>query len=56
MAAIVTLDDEAGGTRYTARARPWAIEARERHEAMGFVADWNQRLDQLVSLVATPGP
>ena len=42
-----------GGTRYTARARHWTKEARDKHEAMGFAAGWNKAFDQLVELAAT---
>jgi uncharacterized protein YndB with AHSA1/START domain len=39
-----------GGTRYTARARHWTVEAREKHEAMGFVEGWGKAFEQLVEL------
>ena len=52
MVAIVTLTDEDGKTRYTARALPWSVEAKEKHEAMGFHTGWGQCLDQLTELVA----
>ena len=40
LTVILTFADEAGGTRYTARARHWTLEDRERHEAMGFAQGW----------------
>ena len=51
MVAIITLEDEDGKTRYTARVRHWTVEAKERHEAMGFYQGWGQCLDQLSELV-----
>lgn len=39
--------DEGGRTRYTATARHWTAEARDRHVAMGFEAGWNAATDQL---------
>ncbi len=52
MVAVITLEDENGKTRYTARARHWTAEAKARHEAMGFHEGWNKALDQLVELVS----
>lgn len=45
--AEITLADEAGGTRYIARARHWAAEDRAAHEAMGFHEGWGRCADQL---------
>jgi uncharacterized protein YndB with AHSA1/START domain len=53
MTVIVTFDDEAGQTRYTARARHWTIADRDTHEKMGFHRGWGQCADQLAALVAT---
>jgi uncharacterized protein YndB with AHSA1/START domain len=53
MTVIVTLTDEAGQTRYTARVRHWSEADRAQHEAMGFHQGWGQCLDQLTELVAT---
>ena len=39
--------DEGGRTRYTATARHWTAEARDRHVAMGFEPGWNAATDQL---------
>lgn len=47
MTAIFTLDDEAGGTRYTATAMHTDADHRDRHEAMGFYEGWNVCIDQL---------
>lgn len=48
---IVTFEDEAGGTRYTARARHWSVADREMHEGMQFQAGWRQCADQLTALL-----
>jgi uncharacterized protein YndB with AHSA1/START domain len=53
MTAIVTFEDEAGKTRYTARVRHWTVADRETHEKMGFHQGWGQCADQLTALVAT---
>jgi uncharacterized protein YndB with AHSA1/START domain len=42
------------GTRYTGRARHWTEEARNTHEAMGFVQGWGVCADQLAALCQTP--
>ena len=52
MTAIVTFADEAGKTRYTARARHWTVADREAHEKMGFHEGWGLCADQLTALVA----
>lgn len=49
---IVSFEAEAGGTRYTARARHWNAEDRERHEKMGFHEGWGLCADQLAAVVA----
>ena len=52
MTAIVTFEDEAGKTRYTARALHWTAEDRKTHEEMGFHEGWGQCADQLAALAA----
>ena len=52
MTVILTFEDEAGGTRYTARVRHWTAADREAHERMGFHQGWGQCTDQLEALVA----
>ena len=47
MVVIVTLEDEGGKTRYTAHVRHWTVDARERHEAMGFYNGWGICAEQL---------
>lgn len=53
MTVIVSLEDEAGQTRYTARVLHWTVADREAHEKMGFHPGWNQCTDQLEAVVAT---
>jgi uncharacterized protein YndB with AHSA1/START domain len=50
---ILTFEDEAGGTRYTARARHWSAEDCATHEKMGFHVGWGIATDQLAALAAT---
>ena len=52
MTVILTFEEEAGKTRYTARVRHWTVADREAHEAMGFHQGWGQCADQLEALVA----
>ncbi len=52
MTVILTFENEAGKTRYTARARHWTVADREAHEAMGFHQGWGVCADQLETLVA----
>ena len=49
--AVLTLADEAGGTRYIARALHKDEADRKTHEEMGFHTGWGICLDQLVALV-----
>jgi uncharacterized protein YndB with AHSA1/START domain len=52
MTVILTFEDEAGKTRYTARVRHWTAADREAHEKMGFHEGWGRCADQLAALVA----
>ena len=52
MTLIVTFDDEAGKTRYTARVLHWSVADREMHEKMGFHQGWGLCTDQLEALAA----
>jgi uncharacterized protein YndB with AHSA1/START domain len=52
MTVIMTLQDEAGKTRYTARVRHWTVADRETHEKMGFHDGWGRCTDQLAALAA----
>lgn len=44
---IMEFADEDGRTRYTAGARHWTAEAKQRHEAMGFAQGWSKVAEQL---------
>ena len=48
--AIITMEDEAGGTRYTARVLHKDDEDRRRHEELGFEDGWGTCIDQLGEL------
>lgn len=50
---ILTFEDEAGQTRYTARARHWNAEDCAAHAKMGFHEGWGIATDQLARLAAT---
>lgn len=56
MTAILTFDEEAGGTRYTARVMHKDEADRERHAAMGFEQGWGAALDQLVEVAGRLEP
>ena len=50
---ILTFEDEAGKTRYTARVRHWNAEDKAAHEQMGFHQGWGICTDQLEVLAKT---
>jgi uncharacterized protein YndB with AHSA1/START domain len=50
MTVVLTFADEAGKTRYTARALHWSVADREAHEQMGFHEGWGLCTDQLAEL------
>ena len=52
-ACVLSFEDEAGQTRYTARARHWNAEDCAAHEKMGFHTGWGIATDQLAALAAT---
>jgi uncharacterized protein YndB with AHSA1/START domain len=52
MTVVLTFENEAGKTRYTARVKHWTVADREAHEKMGFEAGWGKATDQLEELVA----
>jgi len=52
MTVILTFEDEAGKTKYTARVLHWTVADRETHEKMGFQQAWGECTDQLAALVA----
>ena len=49
MTAIVTMEPDGDGTRYTATALHKSPEERRKHEDMGFADGWGKALDQLVA-------
>ena len=48
--AVITMADEAGGTRYVASVMHPDPATRIRHEEMGFFEGWNICIDQLEAL------
>ena len=53
MTAIITLESQGTGTRYTAVAIHRDDAGRKKHEEMGFYQGWGKALDQLVAHVKT---
>jgi uncharacterized protein YndB with AHSA1/START domain len=51
MTVTLTLADEGGKTKYTARVRHWTVADRDAHEKMGFYPGWGQCTNQLAALV-----
>ncbi len=51
MTVVLTFENQAGETKYTARVRHWTIADREAHEKMGFHAGWAICTEQLATLV-----
>ncbi|MEQ8766947.1 MAG: SRPBCC family protein [Planctomycetota bacterium] len=51
MTAMILLEPEGSGTRYTAIAMHADPQKRESHEKMGFQDGWGKALDQLVQLM-----
>jgi uncharacterized protein YndB with AHSA1/START domain len=52
MTVILTFENDAGKTKYTARVRHWTVADREAHEKMGFHQGWAQCTEQLAAVVA----
>jgi len=50
LTAILTFEDHAGGTRYTARAMHKDDADRQKHADMGFDVGWSKALDQLIAI------
>lgn len=50
MIGIFEIAPEGDGTRYTARARHWTAESKDRHVEMGFSQGWGAVADQLKAL------
>lgn len=53
MTAIITLESQGNGTRYTAVAIHRDDAGRKKHEDMGFYQGWGKALDQLVAVAKT---
>jgi uncharacterized protein YndB with AHSA1/START domain len=51
--AIISIEPEGAGTRYTAHVMHADEPARARHETMGFHDGWSAAFDQLVALART---
>lgn len=51
MTAVISLEQQGTGTKYTAIAVHKDEDARRKHEEMGFQAGWGTVLDQLVALI-----
>lgn len=51
MTAMLLIEPEGDGTRYTAIAKHLDPETRQRHEEMGFFDGWGTVVDQLVAYV-----
>lgn len=55
MSAVILLEPDGSGTRYTAIALHANAEARRKHEEMGFLDGWSTALDQLVAYMKERG-
>ncbi len=53
MTAIITMSDEAGGTRYTARVLHDTEDTKNRHLQLGFYEGWGICIDQLAAFALT---
>ncbi len=51
MTAVISLEAQGSGTKYTALVIHGDETAREKHEKMGFHYGWGKALDQLVAMV-----
>ena len=50
LTAVMTMTDEAGGTRYAARVLHKSEEDSRKHQEMGFAPGWGQAIDQLAAV------
>lgn len=55
MTAIITMSDEAGGTRYNALVMHADKAGRDQHEKMGFFEGWNTCITQLEDYASALG-
>lgn len=53
MTAVILLEPEGTGTRYTAIAMHADSDGKTKHEEMGFLNGWGTALDQLVELASS---
>lgn len=53
MTAVILLEPEGAGTRYTAIAMHVDPDGKTKHEEMGFLNGWSTALDQLVELATS---
>jgi uncharacterized protein YndB with AHSA1/START domain len=51
--AVIEMQSQGTGTKYTATVLHGNAEGRSKHEAMGFHKGWGTALDQLVALAKT---
>ncbi len=51
MTAVITMEPEGSGTRYTARAMHADEKRAQQHALMGFEQGWGKALDQMVALM-----
>ncbi|KAI3590882.1 Ligand-binding SRPBCC domain protein family [Cupriavidus sp. U2] len=51
--AIITMDDDPGGSRYVARVMHPDDATRDQHEKMGFFEGWNTAITQLDDFTMT---
>jgi len=49
--AVISMEDHAGGTKYSALVIHGDEEGRNKHEAMGFHNGWGAAFDQLIAMV-----
>lgn len=52
LTAIITLEDQEGGTRYSARVLHKNAADSRKHDEMGFQEGWGATIDQLAGFVA----
>jgi uncharacterized protein YndB with AHSA1/START domain len=51
--AVIEIEAQDAGSKYTATVMHADVEARDRHAAMGFQEGWGKALDQLVAYMKT---
>ena len=54
LTAIITLEPEGAGTRYTSRVLHKSPADAQKHEEMGFQEGWGSAIDQLAAFLARP--